>query len=76
MGVSRHKTDFRHTYVYTYNVGTLANVDKLNYKDFLGCKFELIFDWGTTKNRNTINKRPSQAPSGTNSLAVQLLVQW
>lgn len=49
MGVNRHKTDFRHTYVYTYNVGTLANVDKLNYKDFLGCKFELIFDWGTKK---------------------------
>lgn len=76
MGVNRHKTDFSHTYVYTYNVGTLANVDKLNYKDFLGCKFELIFDWGTKKNRNTINKRPPQAPSGTNSLAVQLLVQW
>jgi hypothetical protein len=49
MGVNRLKTDFRHTYVYAYNVGTLANVDKLNYKDFLGCKFELIFDWGAKK---------------------------
>ena len=30
MGVSRlKKTDFRHTYVYSYNVGTLTNVDKL-----------------------------------------------
>lgn len=29
IGVRKHKTDFKHTHVYSYNVATLANVYKL-----------------------------------------------